>query len=85
AWGRSEADNEKEASNTADSQKNGDQGEESEGDDILVARKRREANEKFFQKVRDGVADVVGKLDSVAAAMSNVEKESRGIWSESDS
>ncbi|KAL9608051.1 MAG: hypothetical protein Q9167_007091 [Letrouitia subvulpina] len=85
AWGRNEADNEKEAGNAADSQNNGDQGEESEGDDILVARKRREANEKFFQKIRDGVADVVGKLDSVAAAMSNVEKESRGIWSESDS
>lgn len=85
AWGRSEADNEKEAGNKAESQKNGEQGEESEEDDILVARKRREANEKFFQKVRNGVADVVGKLDSVAAAMSNVEKESRGIWSESDS
>jgi hypothetical protein len=53
--------------------------------DILLARKRREANDRYFQQVNSGVLDVVGKLEEVAAAMRRVERESREIWSESDS
>lgn len=58
--------------------------EETEGD-ILLARKRREANDKYFWRVHQGVLDVVGKLEEVAGAMGKVEKESREIWSESES
>ena len=58
--------------------------DETEGD-ILLARKRREANDKYFWRVHQGVLDVVGKLEEVAAAMGKVEKESREIWSESES
>lgn len=53
--------------------------------DILLARKRREANDRYFQQVNNGVLHVVGKLEEVAAAMRRVERESREIWSESDS
>ena len=58
--------------------------EETEAD-ILLARKRREANDKYFQRVNGGVLDVVAKLEEVAAAMKAVEQESRDIWGESDS
>lgn len=58
--------------------------EETEGD-ILLARKRREANDRYFKRVNGGVLDVVGRLEEVAAAMGKVEKESREIWNESDS
>ncbi|KAL8742075.1 MAG: hypothetical protein Q9190_005394 [Brigantiaea leucoxantha] len=86
AWGRSEAEDEKEASKASEIEKEGDeQSADSEEGDVLVARKRREANERFFQRVREGVVDVVGKLEHVAGAMGKVEKESRGIWSGSDS
>lgn len=53
--------------------------------DILLARKRREANDRYFQRVNTGVLDVVAKLEDVALAMRAVEKESRDLWSESDS
>lgn len=53
--------------------------------DILLARKRREANDKYFQQVNSGVLDVVAKLEDVANAMRQVEKESKEIWSEGDS
>lgn len=53
--------------------------------DILLAKKRREANDKYFWRVSKGVLDVVGKLEEVAAAMDKVEKESREMWSESES
>lgn len=53
--------------------------------DIKMARKRREANDRYFSRVNNGVLDVVAKLDDVAAAMSAVEQESREIWSETDS
>ncbi|KAL9011801.1 MAG: hypothetical protein Q9173_003391 [Seirophora scorigena] len=59
--------------------------EKTDEDDILEARKRREANERFFQRVREGVVDVVGKLEDVAAAMGKVESQSRDIWSSSGS
>jgi hypothetical protein len=52
--------------------------------DIQLSRKRREANDRYFQRVNSGVLDVVAKLEEVATAMRQVEKESREIWSESD-
>lgn len=48
--------------------------------DIKLARKRREANDRYFQQVNQGVLDVVEKLDTVAEAMKRVERESREIW-----
>lgn len=53
--------------------------------DILLARERREANDRFFDRVNNGVIDVVAKLEEVAQAMRSVQKESLDIWSESDS
>ena len=52
--------------------------------DILLARKRREANDKYFYRVSKGVIDVVSKLEEVASAMGKVERESRDVWSESE-
>jgi len=101
AWGRGEADEEggvegkkDEGGKKEDGKAEGkedegkeDEGKEDEGDegDIVEARRRREANERFFKKVGEGVVDVVGKLEGVAQAMAKVEKESREIWSGSDS
>ncbi len=91
AWGRSEADEEGGVEGEKDEggkKEDGKaEGKEDEGDegDIVEARRRREANERFFKKVGEGVVDVVGKLEGVAQAMAKVEKESREIWSESDS
>ena len=48
--------------------------------DIKLARKRREANDRYFQRVNHGVLEVVSKLDEVASAMRRVEKESRDLW-----
>jgi len=59
--------------------------EEETENDILLARKRREANDRYFRRVNEGVLDVVGRLEEVAAAMGKVERESREIWSESES
>jgi len=53
--------------------------------DIIEARRRRQANERFFKKVGEGVVDVVGKLEGVSKAMETVERESREIWRGSDS
>lgn len=53
--------------------------------DILLARERREKNDRHFQKVNEEVLDVVAKLEEVASAMRAVEQESRDIWGESDS
>lgn len=53
--------------------------------DILLARKRREANDQYFQRVNRGVLDVVAKLGEVAVAMRAVEQESKDIWGESES
>jgi Disordered region of unknown function (DUF5315) len=50
--------------------------------DILLARRRREANDQYFQRVNGGVLDVVAKLEEVAVAMREVEQESRDIWSD---
>lgn len=51
--------------------------------DIQLARKRREANDRYFSQVNRGVVEVVSKLDEVAGAMRRVERESREIWDES--
>lgn len=48
--------------------------------DLAFARKRREANDQYFQRVNQGVLDVVAKLDEVAAAMRAVEQESKDVW-----
>ena len=61
-----------------------DAGSEEEGD-IAEARRRREANDKFFKRVGEDVVDVVGKLEGVAQAMAKVERESREVWNETDS
>ncbi|KAG8528047.1 uncharacterized protein KY384_006963 [Bacidia gigantensis] len=94
AWGKGEADEDLEIADIPgavdDEAQNGEssKGDSEQGEDegeIAEARRRREANEKFFQRVGDGVSDVVGKLDAVSAAMAKVEKESREIWDEKDS
>ena len=53
--------------------------------DIILARERREANDRYFNRVSNGVLDVVSKLEDVAQAMRMVEKESQDIWSDSES
>ena len=53
--------------------------------DILLARKRREANDQYFQRVSSSVVNVVAKLEDVAVAMRAVERESRDIWNENAS
>ncbi|KAH6656473.1 hypothetical protein BKA67DRAFT_552087 [Truncatella angustata] len=50
--------------------------------DILLARKRREANDRYFSRVDQGVRDVVAKLEDVAITMRAVEQESRDVWGE---
>lgn len=51
--------------------------------DIQLARRRREANDRYFKQVSRSVIDVVSKLDEVVNAMRRVEGESREIWNES--
>lgn len=97
AWGRGEADEEEEEEEAepvkVKSEKGKEEGkkddmtdgESEEEEDIAEARRRRKANEKFFSRVGEGVVDVVGKLEGVAQAMAKVERESRSIWSGSDS
>ncbi|KAF2142328.1 uncharacterized protein K452DRAFT_308022 [Aplosporella prunicola CBS 121167] len=59
--------------------------EEDTENDILLARKRREANDRYFQRVNAGVLDVVAKLEEVAKAMKGVEQESKEIWGDGES
>lgn len=59
--------------------------EEETENDIKYARRRREANDRYFQRVNQGVLDVVDKLDNVATAMRAVEQESKDVWGETDS
>ncbi|KAI0181746.1 hypothetical protein GGR52DRAFT_567961 [Hypoxylon sp. FL1284] len=47
---------------------------------ILLARNRREANDRYFSKIDRGVRDVVEKLEEVAVAMRAVEEETRNVW-----
>ena len=83
SWGRSEAEGEDLGEETAASEKvmddgkkelNAEDGSEDDGD-LIEARRRRKANEKFFSRVSEGVVNVVGKLEGVAQAMAKVEKE----------
>lgn len=59
--------------------------EEETENDIALARKRREANDVYFQRVNKGVVEVVQKLEEVAKAMKGVEKESKEIWGDTGS
>lgn len=59
--------------------------EEETENDILLARKRRLANDRYFERVNKGVVDVVKKLDIVAEKMGGVETESQEIWGDKDS
>lgn len=56
--------------------------EEETEKDIELSRKRREANDRYFEKVNRGVLEVVNKLEEVAKAMKGVESESKEIWGE---
>lgn len=88
AWGREVGDSEagdERPGDDGEDKKDGGDGEEGNEGDILVARRRREENERVFGKVREGVRDLVGRLDEVAEAMGKVERESREIWSGSES
>lgn len=59
--------------------------EEETENDIALARKRREANDKYFQRVNKGVVEVVQQLEEVAKAMKGVEMESKEIWGDTGS
>lgn len=59
--------------------------EEETEKDIELSRKRREANDRYFEKVNKGVLEVVMKLEEVAKTMKTVESESKEIWAEGDS
>ncbi|TPR01801.1 cwf18 pre-mRNA splicing factor family protein [Aspergillus niger] len=98
AWARSEAGDESNASLRPASRSTagpGDSANPEDGSsrnldeetekDILLARERREANDRYFDRVNNGVLDVVAKLEEVAQAMRAVERESKDIWSDTDS
>lgn len=53
--------------------------------DIQLARERRDANDRYFNRVNQGVLEVVAKLEEVAQAMRAVERESKDIWSDAAS
>ncbi|KAL5415614.1 hypothetical protein PMIN03_002575 [Paraphaeosphaeria minitans] len=59
--------------------------EEETEKDIELSRRRREANDRYFEKVNRGVLEVVNKLEEVAKAMKTVESESKEIWSDNQS
>lgn len=54
--------------------------EEETEKDIELSKKRREENDRYFEKVNKGVQEVVVKLEEVAKAMRGVESESKEIW-----
>ncbi len=86
AWGRDVGDvGEERGEDGGDVEAKREEDEDADERDIFVARRKREANERFFEKVREGVKDVVGRLETVADAMRKVERESREIWSTSQS
>ena len=58
--------------------------EEETEKDIELSRKRREENDRYFEKVNQGVQDVVVRLEQVAKAMRGVENESNEIWGRSE-
>ncbi|KAL6707165.1 hypothetical protein ACN47E_004712 [Coniothyrium glycines] len=54
--------------------------EEETEKDIELSKKRREENDRYFEKVNKGVQEVVVRLEDVAKAMRGVENESKEIW-----
>lgn len=58
--------------------------EEETEKDIELSRKRREENDRYFEKVNKGVHEVVVRLEEVAKAMRGVENESNEIWGRSE-
>lgn len=52
--------------------------------DIELSRKRREENDRYFEKVNKGVQEVVVRLEQVAKAMRGVEDESNEMWGRSE-
>ena len=48
--------------------------------DLELSRKRRIANDRYFEKVNHGVLDVVNQLEEVAKAMKGVESETKELW-----
>ena len=58
--------------------------EEETEKDIELSKKRREENDRYFEKVNKGVQEVVVKLEEVARAMKGVESESQEIWGHGD-
>lgn len=58
--------------------------EEETEKDIELSRKRREENDRYFEKVNKGVQEVVIRLEEVAKAMKEVESESKEIWGHAD-
>ncbi|KAF2759656.1 hypothetical protein EJ05DRAFT_509382 [Pseudovirgaria hyperparasitica] len=65
------------------SEQTGQDDDDETRDDIAHARRRREANDRYFERVSAGVADVVARLEEVARAMRAVGQESREIWGDS--
>lgn len=53
--------------------------------DLQQARKRRLANDEYFDRVNNSVLDVVASLEEVAQAMRAVRKESEDIWNDTSS
>lgn len=59
--------------------------EEETETDILLARRRREANDRYFEQVKHGVLDVVARLEDVAVAMRALEQETKDVWGDNES
>lgn len=59
--------------------------EEETESDVGLARRRREANDRYFRSVDLAVKDVVRRLEEVGKAMKGVERETRDIWGDRDS
>ena len=53
--------------------------------DLDAAEQRRKESDAYFRRVKEGVEEVVKKLEGVSAAMRNVEMESREIWGDGGS
>lgn len=59
--------------------------EEETENDILLARQRRQANDRYFERVNKSVVDVVARLEEVSKKMRSVEMEAQDIWDDNDS
>ncbi|KAI9891885.1 MAG: hypothetical protein M1814_002270 [Vezdaea aestivalis] len=84
AWGRGEGEEEGGFVGEDEDGEEGERLEEETESDIRWARRRREANDRYFSRVDGGVRDVVERLRDVAGAMRRVEKESREVWGDGD-